>query len=44
MVTTKTFLNDLNIKKISDLPALPEKEEISSEEITDTKEINLEVG
>ena len=44
LVTTKTFLNDLNIKKISDLPALPEKEEISSKEITETKEINLEAS
>ena len=44
LVTTKTFLNDLNIKKISDLPTLPEKEEISPEEITDNAEINLEAG
>jgi hypothetical protein len=44
LVTTKTFLNDLNIKKISDLPTLPEKEEISTKEITDTAEINLEAG
>ena len=44
LVTTKTFLNDLNIKKISDLPALPEKEEISSKEITETTEINLEAS
>ena len=44
LVTTKTFLNDLNIKKISDLPTLPEKEEVSQEEITDNTEINLEAG
>ena len=35
---------NLNIKKISDLPTLPEKEEISTKEITDTAEINLEAG
>ena len=44
LVTTKTFLNDLNIKKISDLPPLPEKEEISSKEITETAEIKLEAS
>ena len=43
-ITTKTFLNDLNIKKISDLPLLPEKEDLSQDEITDTTEINLEAS
>ena len=43
-ITTKNFLNDLNIKKISDLPPLPEKEDLSQDEITDTTEINLEAS
>ena len=31
-VTTKNFLDDLNIKKISDLPDLPEKQELNSQD------------
>ena len=31
-VTTKNFLDDLNIKKISDLPNLPEKQELNPQD------------
>jgi chromosome segregation and condensation protein ScpB len=43
LVTTQTFLNDLNIKKISDLPTLPEKEEIVSDP-SDSASVNLEAS
>ena len=32
-VTTKDFLNDLNLKNISDLPELPEKEEVEEKNL-----------
>ena len=32
-VTTKDFLNDLNLKNISDLPELPEREEVEEKNI-----------
>ena len=32
-VTTKDFLNDLNLKNISDLPELPEREEVEEKNL-----------
>ena len=44
LVTTKTFLNDLSMKRISHTQTLPVKEEVTTEKITDTADINLDVG